>query len=89
MSELKSEIDEMEKTNYSMNSNIDPKNNEELIIYVQNLLQNVQDKFQCMSEQIIGRIDEMGNRIDDLEKSISDLMQQAGVSEQNIDKNQG
>ncbi|CAG9799287.1 unnamed protein product [Chironomus riparius] len=85
MSELKSEIDEMEKTNYSMNSNIDPKNNEELIIYVQNLLQNVQDKFQCMSEQIIGRIDEMGNRIDDLEKSISDLMQQAGVSEQNID----
>jgi len=34
MSELKSDIDEMEKTNYSMNSNIDPKNNEELIIYV-------------------------------------------------------
>jgi heat shock factor-binding protein 1 len=42
-------------------------------------------QFQCMSEQIIGRIDEMGNRIDDLEKSISDLMTQAGV-EQNIDK---
>lgn len=39
-----------------------------------------------MSEQIIGRIDSMGARIDDLEKSISDLMQQAGVSEQNIDK---
>lgn len=36
MSELKNEIeiDEMEQTNYSMNSNIDPKNNEELIIYV-------------------------------------------------------
>ncbi|KAG5678758.1 hypothetical protein PVAND_008402 [Polypedilum vanderplanki] len=78
----------MEQTNYSINSNIDPKNNEELIIYVQNLLQNVQDKFQCMSEQIIGRIDEMGNRIDDLEKSISELMQQAGVSEQTIDKTQ-
>jgi heat shock factor-binding protein 1 len=38
-----------------------------------------------MSEQIIGRIDEMGNRIDDLEKNISELMSQAGV-EQNIDK---
>lgn len=36
MSELKSELDEMEPSNYSMNSNIaiDPKNNEELIIYV-------------------------------------------------------
>lgn len=29
-----SEMNEMEKTNYSLNSNIDPKNNEELIIYV-------------------------------------------------------
>lgn len=32
-----------------------------------------------MSDQIISRIDEMGNRIDDLEKSIADLMTQAGV----------
>lgn len=34
-----------------------------------------------MSEQIISRIDDMGNRIDDLEKSISDLMTQAGVEQ--------
>ncbi|CRK86529.1 CLUMA_CG000137, isoform A [Clunio marinus] len=80
MSDMKCELDEMEQTNYSINSNtMDPKNNEELIIYVQNLLQNVQDKFSLMSEQIISRIDDMGNRIDDLEKSISDLMTQAGV----------
>lgn len=32
-----------------------------------------------MSDQIITRIDDMGNRIDDLEKSIADLMTQAGV----------
>lgn len=32
-----------------------------------------------MSDQIITRIDDMGNRIDDLEKSIADLMNQAGV----------
>lgn len=32
-----------------------------------------------MSDQIITRIDDMGNRIDDLEKNIADLMQQAGV----------
>ena len=29
-----------------------------------------------MSEQIIGRLDEMGKRVDDLEKNIGDLMQQ-------------
>ncbi|XP_054282887.1 heat shock factor-binding protein 1-like isoform X2 [Macrosteles quadrilineatus] len=46
---------------------------------IQTLLQQTQDKFQTMSEQIITRIDEMGNRIDDLEKNISDLMTQAGV----------
>lgn len=35
MSEIKSELDEMEQANYSINSNnMDPKNNEELIIYV-------------------------------------------------------
>lgn len=35
MSESKSELDEMEQNNYSINSNtMDPKNNEELIIYV-------------------------------------------------------
>lgn len=38
MSELKSELDEMEQNNYSMNSNIDPKNNEELIIYVRQII---------------------------------------------------
>lgn len=32
-----------------------------------------------MSDQIITRIDDMGNRIDDLEKNIADLMTQAGV----------
>ena len=39
----------------------------------------MQSRFQQMSEQIITRIDDMGNRIDDLEKSISELMAQAGV----------
>ncbi|XP_058450564.1 heat shock factor-binding protein 1 [Malaya genurostris] len=79
MAELKSEIDSDADLNYSLGSNVDPKNMQELTIYVQNLLQNVQDKFQTMSDQIISRIDDMGTRIDDLEKSITDLMQQAGV----------
>lgn len=79
MAELKPDIDSDAEQNYSLGSNVDPKNMQELTIYVQNLLQNVQDKFQTMSDQIISRIDDMGTRIDDLEKSIADLMQQAGV----------
>eukprot|EP01036_Dinobryon_divergens_P034094 gene34094-44051_t len=56
-----------------------PENAQDLTIFVQNLLEQMQQRFNQMSSSIIGRIDEMGNRIDDLEKSISDLMQQAGI----------
>ncbi|KAL4613686.1 hypothetical protein GN956_G22532, partial [Arapaima gigas] len=54
---------------------------------VQTLLQQMQDKFQTMSDQIIGRNIRstrgaaMSSRIDDLEKNIADLMTQAGVEE--------
>ena len=48
---------------------------------VQTLLQQMQDKFQTMSEQIIGRIDDMSSRIDDLERNIADLMTQARVED--------
>ncbi|KFV70400.1 Heat shock factor-binding protein 1, partial [Dryobates pubescens] len=49
---------------------------------VQTLLQQMQDKFQTMSDQIIGRnILYLNCRIDDLEKNIADLMTQAGVEE--------
>ncbi|NWS21714.1 HSBP1 protein, partial [Pachyramphus minor] len=47
---------------------------------VQTLLQQMQDKFQTMSDQIIGR-NILFCRIDDLEKNIADLMTQAGVEE--------
>ncbi|KAM6936849.1 heat shock factor-binding protein 1b [Xenentodon cancila] len=66
----------------------DPKSVQDLTNVVQTLLQQMQDKFQTMSDQIIGRnifkiivIDEMSTRIDDLEKNIADLMTQAGVEE--------
>lgn len=52
---------------------------QDLTIFVKNLLEQMQQRFETMSEQIVGRIDEMGNRIDDLEKSIAELMEQAGV----------
>ena len=56
-----------------------PTNSQDLTVFVQSLLEQMQGRFSQMSDAIIGRIDEMGNRIDDLEKSIADLMEQAGV----------
>ncbi|CAM4521337.1 unnamed protein product [Leuciscus chuanchicus] len=62
----------------------DLKTSQDLTVVVQTLLQQMQDKFQTMSDQIIGRnilLHIMSTRIDDLEKNISDLMTQAGVDE--------
>ncbi|NXS08029.1 HSBP1 protein, partial [Neodrepanis coruscans] len=61
----------------------DPKSVQDLTAVVQTLLQQMQDKFQTMSDQIIGRniLCFFGCRIDDLEKNIADLMTQAGVEE--------
>ena len=59
-----------------------PQNTQDLTIFVQNLLQQMQGRFATMSDAIIGRIDEMGHRIDELENSIGELMQQAGIDEE-------
>jgi len=61
-----------------------PQGTQELTAFVQNLLQQMQGRFQEMSDAIINRIDEMGSRIDDLEKSIAELMQQAGIEEGDV-----
>jgi len=68
-------------SNDYISNSADPKNVQELTNFVQNLLQQMQDKFQGTSDGVISRIDEMGNRIDDLEKNIADLMTQAGVED--------
>ncbi|KAK6477302.1 heat shock factor-binding protein 1 [Huso huso] len=62
-------------------SETDPKSVQDLTGVVQTLLQQMQDKFQTMSDQIIGRNILYHTRIDDLEKNIADLMTQAGVEE--------
>mmetsp|Transcript_19907 Transcript_19907/g.28616 ORF Transcript_19907/g.28616 Transcript_19907/m.28616 type:complete len:81 (+) Transcript_19907:93-335(+) len=56
-----------------------PETSQDLTIFVQNLLEQMQNRFNQMSSTIIGRIDEMGSRIDDLERSIAELMDQAGI----------
>uniref|UniRef100_A0A8C5RYW3 Heat shock factor-binding protein 1 n=1 Tax=Laticauda laticaudata TaxID=8630 RepID=A0A8C5RYW3_LATLA len=53
----------------------------DVTIVVQTVLQQMQDKFHTMSDQIIGRIDDLNCYIDDLEKNITDLVTQAGVEE--------
>ncbi|ELW48053.1 Heat shock factor-binding protein 1 [Tupaia chinensis] len=59
----------------------DPKTVQDLTSVMQTLLQQMQDKFQTMSNQIIGRIDDMSSLIDDLEKSIANLVTQGRVEE--------
>ncbi|CAN6178461.1 unnamed protein product [Urochloa humidicola] len=50
----------------------------DMTAFVQNLLLQMQTRFQAMSENIISKIDEMGMRIDELEQSINDLKAEMG-----------
>ncbi|XP_052206644.1 heat shock factor-binding protein-like [Diospyros lotus] len=57
----------------------DPKQSAaDMTVFVQNLLQQMQSRFQTMSDSIISKIDEMGSRIDELEQSINDLRAEMG-----------
>ena len=62
----------------------DPANVQDLTVFVQQVLKEMQGKFQSMSDNIVTRIDDMGSRIDDLEKNISELLAQAGVDEEEL-----
>nr|CAD7568272.1 unnamed protein product [Timema californicum] len=56
MADIKQELKTADdQQNYSVGNSTDPKNMQELTQYVQTLLQGMQDKFQTMSDQIIGR----------------------------------
>jgi heat shock factor-binding protein 1 len=56
-------------------------NTKELNQFVQNMLKQMQERFDEMSSNIIGRVDEMGKRIDDIEKSIGEIMNDLGEDE--------
>ena len=57
----------------------------DLTAFVQTLLDQMQNRFSQMSDQIINKIDDMGARVDDLEKSISVLMEQTSVEGLELD----
>ena len=78
MKELQSSVDQ----NQSMDGHDseDPKQSTaDMTAFVQNLLQQMQLRFQTMSDSIISKIDEMGDRINELEQSINDLRSEMGV----------
>lgn len=54
---------------------------QDLTLYVQNMLKEMQTRFQNVSDGICNRIDDMGRNIDDLERSIQDLMQEVGIQD--------
>ena len=72
-------LNEAASSTVAVTNATDPKNIQDLTVFVQTLLQQMQERFQGMSDQIIARIDDMGTRIDDLEKNISELMTQVGL----------
>lgn len=49
----------------------------EINAYVQNLMQQLQQRFQTMSDNIIARMDDMGSKLDDLEKSVAEILDRA------------
>ncbi|KAM9163463.1 LOW QUALITY PROTEIN: heat shock factor-binding protein 1-like protein 1 [Pangshura tecta] len=63
----------------------DPSSAQELWHFAENLLQQLQENFQALTEKLTLRLEEMGERIDDLEKHVTDLMAQAGIENTNED----
>ncbi|XP_043395949.1 heat shock factor-binding protein 1-like protein 1 isoform X2 [Chelonia mydas] len=60
----------------------DPRSAQDLSQFAENLLQQLQENFQALTEKLTLR---MGERIDDLEKHVTDLMAQAGTENTNED----
>ncbi|XP_067147037.1 heat shock factor-binding protein 1-like protein 1 [Apteryx mantelli] len=49
----------------------------------ENLLYQLQENFQALTEKLTLRVEEMSERIDDLEKHVADLMAEAGIENTN------
>ncbi|KAM6087622.1 heat shock factor-binding protein 1-like protein 1 [Chlamydotis macqueenii] len=49
----------------------------------ENLLHQLQENFQALTDKITLRMEEVGERIDDLEKHVADLMTEAGIENTN------
>ncbi|KAK1741521.1 hypothetical protein QTG54_007999 [Skeletonema marinoi] len=56
---------------------------EDLDNFVKELMDNMQTRFNRLSENILDRVDNMGSKIDQLEKSINELIDEAGIETSN------
>mmetsp|Transcript_29282 Transcript_29282/g.46022 ORF Transcript_29282/g.46022 Transcript_29282/m.46022 type:complete len:82 (+) Transcript_29282:189-434(+) len=56
---------------------------EDLDNFVKELMDNMQTRFNRLSDNILDRVDTMGSKIDQLEKSINELIDEAGIETTN------
>mmetsp|Transcript_28587 Transcript_28587/g.40828 ORF Transcript_28587/g.40828 Transcript_28587/m.40828 type:complete len:95 (-) Transcript_28587:247-531(-) len=56
---------------------------EDLDNFVKELMDNMQTRFNRLSDNILDRVDTMGSKIDQLEKSINELIDEAGIETSN------
>ncbi|XP_072303238.1 heat shock factor-binding protein 1-like protein 1 [Eucyclogobius newberryi] len=67
-------------------SKTDKKVAQDLTEVMEKTMQQLQGRFQAMSDQLESKHIAMGNRIDDLEKNVSELMTQASMDDQAVTK---
>ncbi|XP_015612054.1 pentatricopeptide repeat-containing protein At1g52640, mitochondrial isoform X2 [Oryza sativa Japonica Group] len=63
----------------NMDSEPSSQNPADMTAFVQNLLTQMQSRFESMSQNIVSKIDEMGTKIDELEQSVNDLKAEMGT----------
>ncbi|XP_051187376.1 uncharacterized protein [Lolium perenne] len=69
------------KNEANMDSDPSSQNPTDMTAFVQNLLGQMQTRFESMSQNIVSKIDEMGTKIDELEQSVNDLKAEMGTTE--------
>jgi heat shock factor-binding protein 1 len=65
-------------------ADMEKMNEQEIANFIQNLLRQMQDKFEDMTKNVGERVEKMSSKIDDIEKSINDLLKEV-----NTDQNDG
>ncbi|XP_015682363.1 heat shock factor-binding protein 1-like protein 1 [Protobothrops mucrosquamatus] len=63
----------------------DPQSAKELSQFAENLLQQLHENFEDLTDKLSLKMDEMGERINDLEKHVVELMAEAGIENANED----
>nr|CAX73915.1 hypotheticial protein [Schistosoma japonicum]CAX73916.1 hypotheticial protein [Schistosoma japonicum] len=51
-----------------------PEDTEDLAASISAMLTNIQESFNTMSEQLLGKIDDLSKRVDDIEKNIGEII---------------